>query len=280
MIEMRLLEILSAFAQEGTQAAAAEKLHISQPTLSSSMKKLEEEIGAPLFERTKNRMALNENGQAAAEYAGRILREEAAMRKHIQDLERRKHTVSFALCSHSPVAKMTMVASQAFPDMQLSTAFCAETEKMVQGLVDHLYTFILTESPVLEERTYGFPCYTERLVALIPEDQPEAKRKSVSLDELKEHQMLFFCNGGAWERYIRRKLKDGEFIPQTNFADYCSLINSLPVWAFGSDTQVTALSVPPGHRAVPVSDEDAHLDYWCSCLKEKKKEADLLRSFL
>ena len=45
-------------------------------------------------------------------------------------------------------------------------------------------------------------------------------------------------------------------------------------------TQVTALSVPPGHKAVRVSDEDAHLDYWCSCLKVKKKEADLLRSFL
>ena len=141
MIEMRLLEILSAFAEEGTQTAAAERLHISQPTLSSSMRKLEEEIGAPLFERTKNRMALNENGQAAAEYAGRILREEAALRTHIQELERRKHTVSFALCSHSPVARMTMIASQAFPDMQLSTAFCADMEEMVQGLADHLYTF-------------------------------------------------------------------------------------------------------------------------------------------
>lgn len=280
MIEMRLLEILSAFASEGTQAAAAEKLHISQPTLSSAMKKLEEEIGAPLFERTKNRMALNENGQAAAEYADRILREEAAMRQHIQEMERRKHTISFALCSHSPVAKMTMIASQAFPDMQLSTAFCAETEEMVQGLLDHVYTFILTESPVLDERIYGFACYTERLVALIPEDQPEANRKSISLDELRAHQMLFYCNGGAWERYIRRKLKEGEFIPQSNFLDYCSLIDSLPVWAFGSDTQVAALSVPPGHRVVPVSDADAHLDYWCSCLKAKKKEADLLCSFL
>ena len=79
MIEMRLLEILSAFAEEGTQTAAAERLHISQPTLSSSMRKLEEEIGAPLFEHTKNRMVLNENGQAAAEYAERILREEVAM---------------------------------------------------------------------------------------------------------------------------------------------------------------------------------------------------------
>lgn len=280
MIEMRLLEILAAFSEERTQAAAAEKLHISQPTLSSSMRKLEEEIGAPLFERTKNRMALNENGKTAAEFAGRILREETEMRTRIQELERRKHTVSFALCSHSPIVKITMAASQAFPDMQLNTVFCADTETMVQELVNHLYTFILTESPILDEQIYGFPCYTERLVALIPEDQPEANRASISLDELKEHQMLFFCNGGAWERYIRRKLKDGEFIPQTNFADYCSLINSLPVWAFGSDTQVAALSIPPGHKAVLVSDEDAHLDYWCSCLKEKKKEADVLRSLL
>ena len=96
MIEMRLLEILTAFAEEGTQTAAAEKLHISQPALSSSMRKLEEEIGAPLFEHTKNRMVLNENGQAAAEYAERILREEVAMQTHSQEQERRKHTVSFA----------------------------------------------------------------------------------------------------------------------------------------------------------------------------------------
>ena len=58
---MEMPEILSAFAEEGTLAAVAERLHISQPTLSSAMKKLEEEIGAPLFERTRNRMALNED---------------------------------------------------------------------------------------------------------------------------------------------------------------------------------------------------------------------------
>ena len=79
MIEIYLLEQLEAFARCGTLSGAAEELHLSQPALTRSMKKLEEEIGAPLFERTKNRMALNENGQAAAEYADRILREEAAI---------------------------------------------------------------------------------------------------------------------------------------------------------------------------------------------------------
>ena len=280
MIEMRLLEILSAFAQEGTQAAAAEKLHISQPTLSSAMKKLEEEIGAPLFERTKNRMSLNENGLAAAEFAGRILREEEALRQHVQEMERRKHTISLGLCSQSAVARITAVVAQAFPGMQLNTSFCTEPEEMLQGLTERRYSFILTESPVLDERFYGFRCYTEHLVVLVPEDQPEAQRRSISLEELKTHQVLFYCNGGAWERYIRRKLKEGEFIPQTSLSDFGTMLHNLPVWGFASDTQVAAVGVAPGHRAVRVSDEDAHLDYWCSCLKEKKKEAEHLRSFL
>ena len=280
MIEMRLLEILSAFAEAGTQAAAAEKLHISQPTLSSAMNKLEEEIGAPLFDRTKNRMTLNENGNIAAEFARRILREEAEMKTRIREIEQRKHTISLAVCSFSPIAKMTMLLSQAFPGMQLNSSFCAEPDEMVDGLRDGRFTFVLTESPILDDQIYGFHCYTEHLVALIPEDQPEANQETISLDELKDHQVLFYCNGGAWERYIRRKLNEGEFIPQTNFQDYCALINRLPVWAFGSDTQVANLSVPPGHKSVFISDEDAYLDYWCSCLKTKKKEADLLRSFL
>ena len=207
---MRLLEILSAFAEAGTQAAAAERLHISQPTLSSAMKKLEEEISAPLFERSRNRMVLNENGKTVAEFAGRILREEAEMRTRIQEMERRKHTVSMAVCSYGPIAKMSMLISQAFPNMEMSTAFSADPKEMEEGLLEGKYTYILTETPILDERIYWFNCYTEHLVALIPKDQPEAAKKSVSLDELKGHQILFFCNGGAWERYIRRKLKENE----------------------------------------------------------------------
>ena len=280
MIEMRLLEILSAFAEAGTQAAAAERLHISQPTLSSAMKKLEEEMGAPLFERSKNRMTLNENGKTAAEFADRILREEAEMRTRIQEMEQKKHTVSFATCTRSATVKMSMLIAQAFPDKQMTTTFITDNEEMMAGLLNGQYTFMISELPVMDERIITFPCYTEHLIALIPEDQPEAERASISLAELKDHQMLFLSNGGAWERYISRKMGEDGFIRQSNFADYCALLNSVPVWGFASDTHVHNLSVPPNHKAVPVSDEDAHLDYWCSCLKEKKKEAELLRSFL
>ena len=56
MIEIYLLEQLEAFARCGTLSAAAEELHLSQPALTRSMKKLEELIGVPIFERGKNKL--------------------------------------------------------------------------------------------------------------------------------------------------------------------------------------------------------------------------------
>ena len=48
--------------QTGTLSEAAEILHLSQPALSRNIKKLEEDLGLTLFERTKNKLSLNKNG--------------------------------------------------------------------------------------------------------------------------------------------------------------------------------------------------------------------------
>ncbi len=56
MIDISLLNQLSAFAKYGTLSAAAEKLHTSQPALTRSMKKLESDLGVSLFIRSKNHL--------------------------------------------------------------------------------------------------------------------------------------------------------------------------------------------------------------------------------
>ena len=76
MIEIYLLEQLKAFHDCGTLSAASEQLHLSQPALSRSMKKMEEILGVTLFERQKNKIALNENGMMAAGYSAKILEQE------------------------------------------------------------------------------------------------------------------------------------------------------------------------------------------------------------
>ena len=54
MLDLLELEQLAAFAEYGTLSKAAQELHISQPTLTRTLKRLEEEFGVPLFVRGKN----------------------------------------------------------------------------------------------------------------------------------------------------------------------------------------------------------------------------------
>ena len=68
MIELFQLEQLTAFADYKTLSKAAEMLHMSQPTLTRSMQKLESEFDVSLFRRTKNKLELNENGELVYYY--------------------------------------------------------------------------------------------------------------------------------------------------------------------------------------------------------------------
>ena len=57
-MELRVLKYFLAIANERNITRAAEKLHITQPTLSRQLQDLEEELGTPLFTREKRRMTL------------------------------------------------------------------------------------------------------------------------------------------------------------------------------------------------------------------------------
>jgi LysR family transcriptional activator of nhaA len=59
-------------AKEGSIKASAEKLHVSQPTISDQIRLLEEYFGGPLFERKNRSLVLNRSGDLALKYAERI----------------------------------------------------------------------------------------------------------------------------------------------------------------------------------------------------------------
>ena len=65
MLDLNELEQLIAFADTGTLSKVAEAFHISTPSVTRSMKNIEEEFGVFLFHRTKNRIELNETGKVA-----------------------------------------------------------------------------------------------------------------------------------------------------------------------------------------------------------------------
>ena len=79
-VELRQLEHFVTVADEGNFTRAAARCHISQSALSTSIKSLERELGAPLFLRTTRRVELTESGGAVLTEARRTLAAAAATR--------------------------------------------------------------------------------------------------------------------------------------------------------------------------------------------------------
>ena len=89
MIELEQLQHFITFHECGTLSKAAKQLNISQPVLTRSMQKLEEELDVSLFTRTKNKITLNETGLFALSLAKRILEDTKDMHKQLIDFDRK-----------------------------------------------------------------------------------------------------------------------------------------------------------------------------------------------
>lgn len=72
-MELRVLKYFLAVAREKNITAAAESLHVTQPTLSKQLMDLEEELGCKLFERRKRKITLTEEGTFLRQRAQEIV---------------------------------------------------------------------------------------------------------------------------------------------------------------------------------------------------------------
>jgi LysR family transcriptional regulator, nitrogen assimilation regulatory protein len=83
-MDVRQLAALVAVAETGSVTRAAEVLHLVQPAVSRQVKLLEDELGAPLFERTRHGMQLTDDGRILLEHARRALSELERARAEIR----------------------------------------------------------------------------------------------------------------------------------------------------------------------------------------------------
>ena len=83
-MDVRQLAALVAVAETGSVTRAAEVLRLVQPAVSRQIKLLEDELGAPLFERTRHGMALTDDGRILLEHARRALSELERARAEIR----------------------------------------------------------------------------------------------------------------------------------------------------------------------------------------------------
>lgn len=193
MIETYLLEQFAAFAWCGTLLKASEELHITQPTLSRSMKKLEEELEVPIFHRENSKLSLNETGKVAAEYAEKALSANQDLIDHVVAYDRSLRTVSIGSCSPFPVNELMPSLQDYLSDKTILTELVSDDDRLLSGLKNRQYDLVVLHT-LPEDRTLFCQRYMEeRIYLAVPEDHPIAGQESVTFEQISySFSALFF----------------------------------------------------------------------------------------
>ncbi len=89
MIDLTRLQVFLYAAETLSFSEAAQRLHLSQPTISHHIKKLEDEIGSPLFDRSSNEITLTAAGRLLVPHARKLLRDAMGIQQMMDSMEDR-----------------------------------------------------------------------------------------------------------------------------------------------------------------------------------------------
>ena len=259
----------TAIASVGTLSEAAEILHLSQPAFSRNMKKLEDDLGIILFERTKNKIALNENGKYVYELARKLLEDADSLAVKARDFDRRSRTIALGVCAPAPVWRLTPIISNLFPHMTLQTDQ-DDDKRLLMDLDNNIYQLVVTHEKPDGKKYFSKMCGKESLMFALPKGHKYSRRKFLSFAEMNGENMLLMPDIGFWG-FVKDILPDSHFLTQSDRFSFNELVQASSLPSFSSDLAEKYTDVPTGRINVPISDEEATVTYYLVCKSDKKK---------
>jgi len=185
-VYLRQFQYLVALEQEGHFGRAAEKCHVSQPSLSSSLKSLEEELGIPIILRQQKFQGFTEEGKMVVTWAKRLLADREAMLEELaimrENLNGRLRIGAIPMSS--PLfPTVSQLFQKRYPAVQIDIQFMG-LDQLILGLnnfeIDVGFTDL--DDPVFE-RFVTMPLYEEPLYLLLPENDWLGDEASTSWEQ-------------------------------------------------------------------------------------------------
>ena len=275
MIENYLLEQFVEFVRCGTLSKASESLHISQPSLTRSMRKLEEEFGVSLFHRENSKISLNETGKLAYDYAVRALQANQEMIDHVTAFDKSINTISIGTCSPFPANELLPLIQERFIGKTISTETENE-ESLINDLKKHRYDLVITHVLPDDKSLFCQKYLQEQLYISISENHPLSERKSLTFNDIKGLPVLMSGSVGFWKEMCLEHLDPSDLLIQTNPDALDELVDASTLPVFNSDQMLKQGYEVPGRISLPISDEEAHVTYYLVCLKSEKEKFESL----
>lgn len=270
MLNLSELEQLTAFANLGTLSKTAEELHISQPTLTRTMKQIEEAFGVPLFERGKNRIYLNETGLQAVEYARKLLYDAENAVRQVQTFHARLHTILVESCAPAPLWTLLPLLSENFPEQTISSRL-VEIPSVIEDVTSGKCEIGILPFPIDENTVACRPIIREELFVCVPKEHELAKKQKITLSALNGFNCLLRSEIGFWNELCREKMPASRFLVQTDEFAFEELVRESSLPCFTTNLAEDMYDILEERKRIPVMDEEANVTYHMIYKKQKKE---------
>lgn len=287
-MELSQLKYFKTVAEIGKISEAAQALFISAPALSTSIARLEKELGTALFDRTNNRITLNRQGQILLRYVNQVFSTlECAQTELRQSAMLQGQHVSVACVASTQWVDMVTAFSQEYPHFTLLCTGVTRAGLVGSGLSAQ-HSFLLASEDDIPE------VYTDKLdsaflfedhpVVMVHKDHPLAKEKAVDLNVLRDETIFLPLQDYPLRDHLMQIFADCSIpFPAGNAYSHLTT-QQMAAQGLGIAfaTSHTALANPQKLRYVPIS--NAYQPWVCRLYWRKNqiftKDEEMFKEFI
>ena len=261
MLDLAELEQLVAFSDSGTLSKVAEQFHISTPSITRSMQNLEECFGVPLFNRSKNKIELNETGKFAVQHARRLLYETEQTLRQVREFDRKQRTIVIKSCAPAPLWTLMHRLSEKCPGITISSSIC-QNEEVLEAWADGSCDIAILPFPVDGGRCKTKEFMRENLFVCVPPDHELAKHRELTFEEINGFNFLLRSELGFWDTLCRRKMPASKFLVQSDEFTFNELVACSSLPCFVTDYVSNQRGFDFGRVKIPLADEEAKVTFY------------------
>ena len=220
-MEFHQLRYFVAVADEGNFSRAAAKVRVAQPSLSQQIRKLEAEVGQPLFDRLPRSVVLTEAGRCLLDYARQILASVGDARRCVDELkgEIAGNLAVGAIPTIAPYVLPNLISTfhKHYPEVALEIVEDVTdgiTRRVEAGELDLAVVSTCQQTPTLRLESLG----NEPLLALVPEGHPLAEKILIEFDDLKSQRFLLLHEMHCLSQQVNHLLASRRLRPEIALA--------------------------------------------------------------
>lgn len=213
------LQYFQTAAKEQHFTRAANKLNVSQPTLSASISRLEDELGCRLFNRVGRQIQLNESGEILLKYADTILQSYQEAILELESLQRRDtNSLNIACMTMHIHSKYLRHFQEKYPEIRLFQKMLL-VDGLVSALHDNKVDFIIANILCKDECVAYHHLATDPLYLALSRNHPLARKDSYSLEDIANERFVLVPGGSGFTQIFESLFTNSHHsIPDATYA--------------------------------------------------------------